>query len=174
MVAARTLRAERREVAEAAAEAPLRELLSNQVLTEWQPAPGVGAEREFVAFGHHVVFDYAVAQLLLRGDPGALVRRLEADPELPLVVRPSLVLHFHHLWLQRDRERFWDLVFRLVRSDRVPEIGKLIGPSVAAALAQGLSELEPLCRALEDGDVDVQRAAESALRHLVGMLLAQS
>ncbi len=174
MVAARTLRADRQELADPAAEAPLREVLSNEVLVEWQAAPGVGVEPEFVAFGHHVVFDYAVARLLLRGDPGALVRRLEADTELPLVVRPSLVLHFHHLWLQRDRERFWDLVFRVVRSDRVPEIGKLIGPSVAAALAQGLSELEPLCRALEDGEVDVRRSAESALRHLVGTLLAQS
>jgi hypothetical protein len=34
----------------------------------------------------------------LRGTPEALVKRLTDDPELIIVVRPSLVLHFQHLW----------------------------------------------------------------------------
>jgi hypothetical protein len=48
-------------------------------------------------YSHHVLFDYAVARLVLRGDPSTLVKRLMDDPELAIVIRPSFSYHFQHL-----------------------------------------------------------------------------
>lgn len=173
MVEARALRLNRSTLAQLGNSPQLDDLLSNQVLVEWQPSPQVPPDRYVLAFSHHVLFDYAVARLLLRGTPEALVSRLVNDPELAVVVRPSLLLHFRHVWtVDRSRRPFWHLALRIIRADGIPEIGKLIGPSVAAELAHALPDLDPLCTALDDSSPENHTAAEQALRHLVGALLA--
>lgn len=173
MISARTLRVDRSRLAEPSLSTSLQDLLSSQVLSEWQPSPTVLPDRYVLAFSHHVLFDYAAARLVLRGTPIQLVARLSADPHLVMVIRPSLLLHFRHVWmLDGSRDQFWDLVLRIVRADGVPEIGKLIGPSVAAELADHLADLEPLCAAVEAADVGTQGPGEQALRHLTGSLLA--
>jgi hypothetical protein len=146
---------------------------TSQVLTEWQSSPVGTPDRYVLAFSHHVLFDYAVARLLLRGSPDVPVTRLTDDPELVIVIRPSLLLHFRHLWTDDpSRTPFWQLVFQIIRSDEIPEIGKLIGPAVGAEMAGVLPDLEPLCTALENTDATPRSAAEQALGHLVGALLA--
>ncbi len=173
MVKARTLRVDRWRVAEPTASGPLSELLSAQVLTEWEPSPAGAVERYVLTFSHHVLFDYAVARLLFRGTPATVVERLADDPELVLVVRPSLVLHFRHLWtVDRGRGQFWELVHQIIRRGGIPEIGKLIGPSVGVELAGELSDLEPLCAYLNSADEARRSAAEQALHHVIGSLLA--
>lgn len=173
MVAARALRIDRSAVERAETSVVLDDLLSAQVLVEWQPLPEARPERYVLAFSHHVVFDYAVERLLLRGTPDQLIRRLGGDPDLTVFIRPSLVLHFYHLWRADScHGQFWDLVFRVIRNDRLPEIAKLIGPSVGAEIALVVSDLKPLCAALNDMNSPDHVAAEQALRHLVGALLA--
>lgn len=173
MVAERVLYVERQAVEGTDTNPLLDDLLSTQILIEWQSSPETQPERYILAFAHHVLFDYAVARLLLRGPREKVVRRLVDDPDLVVFIRPSFMLHFSHLWnFDHSRQQFWDLVFRVIRAPEIPEIGKLIGPSVAAELTRTLSDLEPLCAALEDSDAQVQSAAEQALRHLVGALLA--
>jgi hypothetical protein len=145
----------------------LHDLLSMQVLTNWQPAPTVTPDHYVLTFAHHVLFDYAVARLLLRGAHEALVKRLADDPELVIVIRPSLLLHFRYLWAIDPRhEQFWSLVFQVIRADRIREIGRLIGPAVAAELACKLLELEPLYIAIESSDTATRTTVERALRHL--------
>lgn len=173
MVAERVLYVERQAVAGTDTSPLLDDLLSTQILIEWQPFPETLPERYILAFAHHVLFDYAVARLLLRGPREKVIRRLVDDPDLVVFIRPSIMLHFSHLWnFDHSRQQFWDLVFRVIHAPEIPEIGKLIGPSVAAELTRTLSDLEPLCAALESSDAQVQGAAEQALRHLVGALLA--
>lgn len=172
MVEMRGLRVDRSAVGDAESSTHLNDLLSCHVLLEWQPSPNAPPDRYILAFSHNVLFDYAVARLLLRGTPEAFVNRLVSDPEMAIVVRPSLVLHFHHLWTaDGERRQFWDLIFRVIRAEHVPEISKLIGPSVAAELAQGLSDMEPLCNVLDDSALELYPAAEQALKHLSGALL---
>jgi len=174
MVSDRELRISRSRIARPGTSAPLNDLLSTQVLIEWQPSPQTVPDRYVLAFAHHVLFDYAVARLLLRGTPDALVRRLENDRELAVVIRPSLVLHFHHLWtVDESRRQFWDVAFRIILSDQIPEVAKLIGPAVAAELARTPSDLEPLCAALESANKQLRASAERALRHLIGALIAR-
>jgi hypothetical protein len=175
MVQTRSLRADRSRVVDPTTSTFLHDLLSIQVLTNWQPAPTVTPDHDVITFAHHVLFDYAVARLLLRGTPAALVKRLADDPELLIVVRPSLLLHFRHLWTVDPRhEQFWSLVFQVIRTDGMREIGRLIGPAVAAELAGELLELEPLYTAIESPDTATRTTAEQALRHLVGALLVVS
>jgi hypothetical protein len=167
MVRGRSLQVARSDLADPAASAALDTLLSAQVLVEWQPTVSAQPDRQVLAFAHHLLFDYAVAQLLLAGLPGTATRRLRADPELALVVRPSLLLHFHRLWaLDPVRRRFWDETLGMVADDTVPEIAKLLGPLAAVEFAEALPDLEPLSAAL---DQDSEPAA-SAFGHLVGAL----
>lgn len=173
MVRGRALRVDRQSVADPASGLALTDLLSSHVLAEWQPSPAAAPDRYVLTFSHNVLFDYAVARLLLRGTASTLIDRLAGDTELVLVIRPSLLLHFRHLWtVDCHHDQFWDLVFRIMRVDAIPEIGKLIGPSVGAELARQLSDLEPLCNSIECTDATTQSAAEQALLHLVGSLLA--
>ena len=170
MVRGRRLRAGRDEVAVGVgADAPLRQLLRSQVLVEWRPGEGREPERYILAFAHHVLFDYAVATLLLRGEPGIIATRLAAEPDLALAIRPSLAMAFRSAWL-RDPTRalFWGMVLRLYREEAAPEIGRLIGPGVAAEMLGDARDCDPLFVALEGAEFGARREATGALWHLVG------
>lgn len=174
MVEARALRVDRSAVIGPQSSDSLQELLSRQVLVEWKPSPDSPPNRYILAFSHHVLFDYAVSRLLLRGTPENVVQRLINQPDLSVVVRPSLHLHFEHLWtVGPGREQFWEFVFMVIHAPEIPKINKLIGPSVAAKLAKFLQDLELLCTALENSNPANHRPAEEALGHIVGALLAR-
>lgn len=98
MVETRTLHVERASVLTSGAGEFLRALLSDQVLNEWQPRPDSVPDRYVLTFSHHVLFDYAVSRLLFRRTAATVSDQLRADRDLVLVVRPSLVLHFHYCW----------------------------------------------------------------------------
>ncbi len=173
MVKARVLSVERSAIAEPGNSTQLSDLLSSQVLVEWQPSHDAQPNRYILTFSHHVLFDYAVARLILRGMPECVVQRFVNDPELAIVVRPSFLLHFRHLWtIDSNRQQFWDLAFRIMQENQIPQIGKLIGPSVATELARMLQDLESLCVALESSNPTIQSAAEQLLKHILGALLA--
>jgi len=76
------------------------------------------------------MFDYAVARTLFRVPTDALLARLAADRELVIVARPSLMLHFHYMWTTSGAARgdFWELALGTASSEKLPAIGKLIGP----------------------------------------------
>jgi hypothetical protein len=168
MVELRTLRVERARVARAETSEALSQVLSSQVLEEEQTT-------DTLNFEHHVLFDYAVARLLLRGPHERLVQRLEEDPDLAIIIRPSLVLHFHYLWMaDQRREIFWSVVFSMVASDKIPEIGKLVGPSVAAELGKKLGDFERLYSSVPASEQETPSGPDKALVHLIGALLAKS
>jgi hypothetical protein len=173
MVRARSLRTERAQVADISTSSILHGVLSSGILSEWQPPTDAIPDRSILTFSHHVLFDYAVARLLLAGEPQSLVILLASQPELVLVIRPSIVYHFQRVWLSNPaRDRFWDLALRVIQAAEIPEIGKLIGPSVAAEAAAQLADFVPLLNALEDASPEVSDSAEQAFRHIVGTLLA--
>lgn len=173
MVKRRELRTDRPLHQNTGGAAALDDLLSAEVLTEWRPAATSPPERYVLGFSHNILFDYAVARLLLRGTPSELIERLEREPDLTIAIRPSLKMHFQHLWgFGGNRETYWESVFGILANDSIPEIGKLIGPVVAAESARNLSDLEPMCAALEDAAPLKRGAAEQALRHIVGSILA--
>ncbi|WP_459967183.1 hypothetical protein [Mycobacterium sp. MUNTM1] len=149
---------------------PIHELLSRRVLMEQEQ--GEGVEREVLTFSHHVLFDYAVSRLLFRGVESTIVDKTLETPELLLIVRPSYELHFRHLWaLAEDRSTFWALVIELARAAELPEIGKIIGPGVAALQIERRADFEPLLHSLQRQED--RRPAELALQHMIGARLAE-
>lgn len=146
--------------------APLGELLSSRVLTEEEGAGPV--RREVLAFSHHVLFDYAASRLLLR----TIVPRTAEQPELLLIMRPSYEFHFRYLWeLAEDRHAFWSLALQLAAGDGIPQIGKIIGPGVAALQMARRADVDDLLAAL--GAEGARPGAELVLRHVIGARLAE-
>ena len=158
MINARRLRAERQSLVEPGATAALEELFSSQVLVEWQSSGRSVPQRQVVAFSHHVLFDFAVSHLFLPPEPDQVVRLIAADPDLVVMIRPSIVMRYQHLW-EVDPGAFWALLFRICGEPSIPNIGKVIGAAVAAesgrtmqdfqALEQVLGSQEPLARRLK-------------------------
>lgn len=171
MVNSRALRVSRRDVdVDGSLSRSLNQVLSSHILTEWESPSGGVVDRSILTFAHHVLFDYAAARLLFRGAPQSLIQRLESDINLVLAVRPSIVMHFQHLWLM-DITLFWETYLRLIRSERIPEIGKLVGASVAVEFMRGVESFAPLEHALSSEDVRQRELGEKAFRHVAGALL---
>ena len=57
-----------------------------------------------ISFSHNILFDYAVARLLL--DEESFQPFINEDASRSIFFRPSLSFFFHHLWLT-DRNLFW-------------------------------------------------------------------
>lgn len=174
MVSDRALRVDRADISEDTSASPhLKEILSSNILSEWSPSPNAAVDRYILAFSHHVLFDYAAARLLMRGsDQRAPLSLIESGPDLALAIRPSFVFHFQYLWLLGDdHARFWDLVLAFAEDENIPEVGKLIGCGVAVDQGRRISDFDPLLTAILHGDVVDARAAEKALRHVVGAVL---
>jgi hypothetical protein len=120
-----------------------------------------------VLFAHHVLFDFAVAALLL-GDEEQLTRlgeQLDADPSLAVLARPSLDLHLADVWqAEPGHATFWRLALRL----SLPVGHALAAVAAAAAAVQEVdapSDLAPLADALASRE----QAAEAA-HALVGWI----
>ena len=145
---------------------PLRGLLSRQVLTE-------SVDRATLGFGHHILFDYSAARLLLRGE-GRLTGLLQDDAALTLVIRPSLVLHFQGLWQRElDRQVFWDEVVRLAQA-RVPETARTIGPTVAISEARAFADFAGIVSLLESSELAEHELAGQVFVHIVGALITRA
>jgi hypothetical protein len=111
MVDGRSLHTPNTVAADPSASEPLHDVLSSQILVEWQRSAGSLPDRYTLAFAHHMLFDYALERLMLRPDPHALTRLLEDRPDLVVFMRPSIDLHFQHLWARdEDRSSFWQAV----------------------------------------------------------------
>lgn len=147
--------------------AALAELLSVGVLVEWRAHATAQPTRDVVAFAHNILFDYAVARLLLDSTPRNLRDRLAQDRTSVLALHPSLALHFERLWWRDPTRRaFFDCSMELL-DESVPRIGQLYGPGVVVRLAGTLADFEPLLSGLEQSD---GRREQSEV--LVGLVVA--
>jgi hypothetical protein len=168
MVTCRALRVARTAAIanDAASGAFLDDLLSTHVLAEWTTQTGT-AQRDFLTFPHHLLFDYAVARLYIPAEAADLVNLLTKEADLLIAIRPSIELHFQRLW-HHDQASFWDLTFQSLASP-LNEVGKLLGPSVAALHATTISQTKPLLHWLND----TARCATgiAGLQHILATLL---
>jgi len=61
----------------------------------------------------------------------------------------------------------------MCRSERIPEIGKLIGPGVIAHRARTIGDLKPLLDAMGSERTETRTVGEEIFRHLIGTLFAR-
>jgi hypothetical protein len=166
MVHQRSLRVERKAVAAAGGDA-LETLLSRNVLVEWRKSESSQPNRYILSYSHHVLHDYAIARLLLRGDRERLLKRLATDADFALVARPSISMHFHHLWAH-DQDEFWRLSFDILGLSEAPKILQLVGSTVAAESFEAPEQLNPLAETLIAANPGV---APLFFTHLVGAIV---
>jgi len=82
---------------------------------------------------------------LLRGDVSELVKLLGEAPDLAMAIRPSLVMHYQHLWpLDTDHREFWTVTKAVQLGPDVPEIAKTVGPAVAAEFFEASEDCNPV------------------------------
>src|SRR5262249_40354084 len=108
MVAIRGLRADKLRVAQESPEG-LRSLLAESVLVNV-------ANDRYVAFRHHILFDYAASRVYLdAGDVEQTAQLLTAEHALGLMLGPALVFSLQDLWTSDPaRTDFWTAIMRLV------------------------------------------------------------
>lgn len=99
--------------------------------------------KERVAFGHDILFDYAVSKLLTGQDQiTAFMRHTTEPPNSALIVAPGLKMAFQSLW-ERDRPHFWDSCIAVASSD-VRQFCKIIPTIVAAEMIDDVVDFEPI------------------------------
>lgn len=148
MVDSRRLQAEKSEPTVLGSDSvALDDLLSRGVLASFE-GPISGHSRA-VAFTHNILFDYAAAIYVLLDihDPAnGLVRKLDADPTLPLVARPSFDLLVDLLWQSRPESQFWPTAIAVASSDHV-----LASLAIASRVANLAAEADDLTALADTG-----------------------
>jgi hypothetical protein len=102
-----------------------------------------------VKFTHNILFDFAVAQLLVPDEPVRLAAFMAEDPARPLFLRPSLVYHFEDQFRRRP-QRFWSNFFEACASKHptMTPVTRLILPTVLVTEGRQIGDFQPLTDAL--------------------------
>lgn len=82
-------------------------LMSDQLLIP------VSKSEQRVAFGHNILFDYAVSRLLIKETSQKAFQFLIEDPRRPVFLRPSIDYYFARLWYD-DRTLFWNTLWYFI------------------------------------------------------------
>ncbi len=127
-------------------------LLRDGVLQE-VPSALLADACSLVSYSHHILFDFAVAALVLTSaGQSRLAAALGADPNLGVVARPSLDLHLTDLWrADADHATFGSVLRDLVTGDH-PVAG--VGAArVATEHVDHAADVAWLVSIFDDGDV---------------------
>ncbi len=102
-----------------------------------------------VKFTHNILFDFAVAQLLIPDEPIRLAAFMAEDPARPLFLRPSLVYHFEDQFRRRSK-RFWSNFFEACASKHpaMTPATRLILPTVLVTDGREIGDFQPLIDAV--------------------------
>jgi hypothetical protein len=146
------------------------DLLSANVLA--LDAQAISGAVRVLIFAHNILFDFAAARYVLLDplDPSVLAIRLDEDPSLPLIARPSLDIVIERLWYQDDHSAFWRLALKLAGGPHL-----LASLAVAGRLLQAApepAELQPLADALTGDDAEPRAAARLLTSQMVGAMRA--
>jgi len=151
----------------------LHELLTSNVLTEWQFTPPAAPHRQRLAFAHHMLFDYAAARLIFGAGDIIMIDQLRAVPDLAVFLRPSLVLHLHDLWnATSDHHPYWEAVADLVTGEGLSGVARIVGPSMLPSLLTSADDANQLLDWHEGEQPVLRDTAEQILRYVVGAVLA--
>ncbi len=171
MVANRRLRTSRTKALEGGGAQPLEQLLSLNVLSEWQAPSASSPNRQLLAFAHNVLFDFGAAELYLPHEPDDFLAMFAAQPDLALLLRPSLHMRFQRIWIT-DKTAFWNQTFQLCSNEALPALLQSCPLAIVAQNAKTVEEVELLAEQLRRAPADQTPGAARAYRHLVGVLVA--
>ena len=171
MVANRRLRTSRAKALEGGDTQPLQQLLSLNVLSEWQAPSASSPNRQLLAFAHNVLFDFGAAELYLPQEPDDFLAMMAAQPDLALLLRPSLHMRFQRLWVI-DKAAFWSLTFQLCANEALPALLQSCPLAIVAQNGKTSDDVKLLAEQIRREPANQTPGAARAYRHLVGVLVA--
>ncbi len=119
-----------------------------------------------LSFVHNILFDYAVARLLL--DEQNIEEFIQVDKARTIFFRPSLVYFFHYLWF-RDRALFWTVAFKFFSSELLPERARILPAITVCEAALAADDLEPLLAGTAPTNISGITATLRSLQALGGL-----
>jgi len=126
----------------------LQGLITDGVLTEWQPPGAARPDSAQITFTHHLLFDEAAARLVFT--ESELLPRLAQDRELSVVYRPSIERRLQMIWeAVSDHQTYWNLAVALKLTPGIPQITQALPLLVATQLATRIEDFMPLLHAVE-------------------------
>ncbi|MER8590874.1 hypothetical protein NKH33_04615 [Mesorhizobium sp. M1182] len=123
-----------------------------------------------IGFRHHVLFDYAVARLILLPDRVAALEFLSRASGAGLLVTPSLGYWLEALKATFSAEEYWSFVVSLIGDDAIDPIVRIEVARLPVESVHNGDDLTPLADALTKVDPSKNRA----FQHIVGSLMTKS
>lgn len=163
MVATRGLRAERLTVAKIDPSG-LQSLLAESVLVT------VAGDR-YVAFRHHILFDYAASRVYLdAADADRTAQLLKSESALGLMLGPALVFGLQNVWATEPSTHrgFWNAVVRFVGDSECDPIIRSVAARVGCELPSIGSDFDGLLGLIES-PAHSDKVAKT-IPHLIGSL----
>ena len=127
---------------------------------------------QYVAFRHHILFDYTASRLYLDvEDMDVTAALLQRDRGLGLMLAPALAFALQDLWNEpgAGRIRFWDAVARICGDQGCDPIARSVAARMGAELPELPGDVDGLVSALSSNGEHKVRAIR-AFGHVVGSL----
>lgn len=96
-----------------------------------------------ISFSHNILFDYAVAKVLLTNEIERFISFVEEDTSRVVFLRPSLMYFFNSIWFY-EQEEFWNIIFQVMASTKLPTITKFIPIHTVVTLSKSINDLTTL------------------------------
>jgi len=127
--------------------------------------------KRWVQFRHHLLFDYAAAQLFL--DPDAIIKgiyRFKKSDALGLMLSPALGFVMREIWeSQEDRKPFWASLGTLINDEHGDPIIRSTAGRLGAEFPSSAEDCLQLGKLAISGD----KLAQDTLLHVTGALAVQ-
>lgn len=126
-----------------------------------------------ISFSHHVLFDYAVARLVLEeGKAPDLASRLTKSEDDALMVAPASIMAFQILWNDEgpDRSVFWSTALELAGTKETGAFCRMLPARVAAGLVESLADFQLVLKCIASPDDQKREAASFLALHCIGAL----
>jgi len=108
----------------------LEDCLSANVLTDLDPHTGA-SDTLWYMYSHHMLFDFACGRLFVSSkELKSFAGEVGGNAELVLFLRPAISMHFSALWDMPKRDKFWQWAMSLIAEAGLPQIVKIIGPTI--------------------------------------------
>jgi len=104
-------------------------------------------------------------------EPDDFLAMMAAQPDLALLLRPSLQMRFQRLWMT-DKTALWDLTFQLCANEALPALLQSCSLAIVAQNAKTSDDVKLLAEQLRQEPANQTLGSAGAYRHLVGVLVA--
>ena len=166
MIESRRLRARKLNVA--CPDVALDDLLRENVL--------IGSDDQFVAFRHHILFDYAASRVFLQADdPTATAKLLENVRGVGFLLAPAVRFLLHELWHGPDDMRhhdFWRTVATICGDTACDPVARSVAARTASELPSHRGDALGLLERLS-AQAEAKDRAVRTLRHVTGAFVVR-